>query len=144
MSGTMAIGTFVGRLTRDAELKYTPSNTAICTFAIATDSRQKRNDQWVEEASFWDVDLWGKLAESLNQYLIKGKLVGVSGSLRIDAWEKDGVKHSKVKINAQEVQLVGSKDEAKQDAPRASPREPRKPSGNQSPPQDDFTSDIPF
>ena len=128
MSGTMATATIVGRLTRDAEIKYTSAGLAICHFSLATDSRVKKGDQWADEPSYWDVDLFGKTAENLNQYLTKGKPVAVSGAIRIETWEKDGAKHSKVKLNADSVTLLGSKEgqgEA-QRAPAAS--RPAKPS----------------
>ena len=66
----LAVAVIVGRLTRDAELKYTNSGQAICHFSVATSARRKKDDQWVEESSFWDVDLWGKLGETINQYLM--------------------------------------------------------------------------
>jgi single-strand DNA-binding protein len=104
----LAVAVIVGRLTRDAELKYTNSGQAVCHFSVATGSRRKKGDQWVEESSFWDVDLWGKQGESINQYLTKGKLVAVEGSMRQDKWEQDGQTRSKTQITANTVQLLGS------------------------------------
>ncbi len=105
--GDLAVATVVGRLTRDAELKYTNSGQAICSFSVATNSRVKKGDQWVDEPNYWDIDLWGKKAESVNQYLTKGKLVAVNGDMRQDKWEKDGQQRMKVRINANDVQLIG-------------------------------------
>jgi single-strand DNA-binding protein len=104
----LSIAVLVGRLTRDAELKYTNSGQAVCHFSVATSSRRKKGDQWVDEASFWDIDLWGKQGESINQYLTKGKLVAVEGAMRQDRWEQDGQSRMKVVINANTVQLLGS------------------------------------
>jgi len=106
--GDLSTAVLVGRLTRDAELKYTASGQAVSHFSVATSSRVKKGDQWIDEASFWDVDLWGKRAESLNQYLTKGKLVAVQGDMRQDKWEQDGQNRMKVKITANDVQLLGS------------------------------------
>lgn len=103
----LSVAVLVGRLTRDAELKYTNSGQPVCHFSVATGTRRKKGDQWVDESSFWDVDLWGKQAESLNQYLIKGKLVAVEGTMRQDRWEQDGQTRSKVIISANTVQLLG-------------------------------------
>ena len=103
----LAVAVIVGRLTRDAELKYTTSGQAVCHFSVATSSRRKKGDQWVEESSFWDVDLWGKQGESINQYLTKGKLVAVEGAMRQDKWEQDGQTRSKTQITANTVQLLG-------------------------------------
>ena len=97
----------VGRLTRDAELKYTAGGQAVCNFSIAVNRNKKNGDQWVDEPSFFDIALWGRQGEVVNQYLVKGKTVGVDGSLRQDRWEKDGQNHSKVVIVADKVQLLG-------------------------------------
>lgn len=105
--GDLATSVVVGRLTRDAELSYTNSGTAICHFSVATNARVKKGDQWVDESSYWDVDLWGKLGETINQYLTKGKLVAVQGDMRQDRWEKDGQAKMKVIIKANDVQLLG-------------------------------------
>ena len=99
--------TLIGRLTRDAELKYTQSGFAISNFSIAVNRRRKNGEQWVEEAHFFDITLYGKSAESLKQYLIKGKQIAVDGELRQDRWDQDGQQRSKVVIAANNVQLLG-------------------------------------
>jgi single-strand DNA-binding protein len=165
--GDLAAAVIVGRLTRDAELKYTNSGMAICHFSVATGAKVKKGDQWVEESSFWDVDLWGKLGETINQYLTKGKLVAVQGDMRQDRWEKDGQTRTKVVIKANDVQLLGPNQSGGYSqegtpaqagsrngsayparSPAASPSrtgvpaQQNQPSG--SPQGDDFTDDIPF
>jgi len=97
----------IGRLTRDAELKYTANGQAVCKFALALNRRRKNGDQWVEEPNFFDIVLWGRQGETLNQYLVKGKQVAVDGELRQDRWEQDGQNRSKVEIMANNVQLLG-------------------------------------
>ncbi len=97
----------IGRLTRDAELKYTSGGQAVCKFAIAVNRRKKSGDQWVEEASFFDIVLWGRSGETLNQYLVKGKQVAVEGELHQNRWEQDGQARSKIEIMATNVQLLG-------------------------------------
>ena len=97
----------VGRLTRDAELKYTTGGTAVSKLGIAVNKRVKKGDEWTEQASFFDVTLWGKMAEGLNQYLVKGKQIAIEGELEQERWEKDGQAHSKVTITASNVQLLG-------------------------------------
>ncbi|GHU09920.1 single-stranded DNA-binding protein [Spirochaetia bacterium] len=97
----------VGRLTRDAELKYTAGGQAVCKFSIAVNRRRKNGDRWEDEANFFDIVLWGRQGESLNQYLVKGKLVGVDGELRQDRWEQEGQNRSKVEIVANNLQLLG-------------------------------------
>ena len=101
----------IGRLTRDAEIKYTTSGTAIATCSIAVNaSRKDQSGNWVDEANFFDVTLFGKAAENLKAYLLKGKQIAVEGHLKQDRWEKDGQKYSKVSIQAETIQLIGSKD----------------------------------
>jgi len=99
--------TLIGRLTRDAELKYTSAGFAISNFSIAVNRRRKNGDQWMEEASFFEINLYGKSAESLKQYLVKGKQVAVDGELRQDRWEQDGQPRSKVVIAADDKTVKG-------------------------------------
>ncbi len=149
----LSVAVLVGRLTRDAELKYTNSGQAVCHFSVATGSRKKKGDQWIDEASFWDVDLWGKQGESISQYLVKGKLVAVEGAMRQDRWEQDGQSRMKVIISANSVQLLGSNAGGGQSggAPQGSQRESQgheagRPQSQapQAPAPDDFSDDIPF
>jgi single-strand DNA-binding protein len=102
--------TLIGRLTRDSELKYTAGGVAVCKFSIAVNRSRKVNDRWEDEANFFDVVLFGKQGEVLNQYLLKGKQVGIDGELRQERWEKDGQNRSRVEIAANSVQLLGGKD----------------------------------
>jgi single-strand DNA-binding protein len=97
----------IGRLTRDAELKYTQAGFAISNFSIAVNRRRKNGEQWVEEANYFDINLFGKQAESLKPYLVKGKQIAVEGELKQDRWEQDGQPRSKVVISASNVQLLG-------------------------------------
>jgi single-strand DNA-binding protein len=135
----------VGRLTRNAELKYTNNGAAVCKFGLAINQRRKKDDQWVDEAHFFDIVLWGKTAESLNQYLVKGKQVGIEGQLRQNRWEQDGQARSKVEIFATNVMLLGSGSGGRQG--QAAPAEPG--AGRAEPPEggappDNFEDDIPF
>jgi single-strand DNA-binding protein len=97
----------IGRLTRDAELKYTAVGQAVCKFSIAVNRRRKQGDQWVDEPNFFDIVLWGRQGETLNQYLSKGKQVGVDGELRQDRWEQDGQNRSRIEVVANNIQLLG-------------------------------------
>ena len=104
--------TIIGRLTRDAELKSTGSGISVSKFSIAVNRRTKNGDEWKDEASFFDVTLFGKQAESLDQYLLKGKQVAIDGELRQERWtdNQTGQQRSKVVIVADNVQLLGSKE----------------------------------
>ena len=101
----------VGNLTRDVELRYIPSGTAVTDITLAVNERIKRNDQWVEEANFFDVTMWGRTAEVAAEYLSKGSNVLVEGRLRQEKWEQDGQKRSKLKVICDKMQRLGSKGE---------------------------------
>ena len=103
----------VGRLTRNAELKFTNSGFAISNIGLAVNRRVKKDDGYVDEVDFIDITLWGKQAESLNSYLVKGKQIGVTGELRQNRYEKDGKSHSKIFVSANNIQLLGSKSDQK-------------------------------
>ncbi len=112
------ITVLAGRLTRDAELRYAKSGTAVGAFSLAVNRSVKRGDKWEDEASFFDCTMFGKRAESLQQYLVKGTQLIVSGELEQQRWEKDGQNRSKVVVIVNDVQLVGGKREAKHDDPQ--------------------------
>ena len=97
----------IGRLTRDAELRYSNSGTAICKFSIANTYSRKTGDTWGEETNFFDAVLMGRRAEALHKYLVKGKQVGIKGELRQDRWEQDGQRRSRVEIWVNDVNLLG-------------------------------------
>jgi single-strand DNA-binding protein len=125
----------VGNLTRDPELKFLPSGTALCEFAIAVNRRwtDAKTSEKKEEVSFFDCVVWAKGAEIFAKYMTKGKPCLIDGELRQERWEdKDGGKRSRVKINVQNFQFLGGKRD--EDGP---------PSAG-APPADDFDSDIPF
>lgn len=139
----------VGRLTRDSELKYTKSGMPIARFSIAVNRSRKDGDQWVDEASFFEIDFWGKAAEGVNRYLIKGQQVGVEGELRQDRWEQDGQSRQKVVVNASNVRLLGNSSSSSQDGsgyqkPQQAAPEQHGNVGQASPASDSFDDDIPF
>ena len=107
--------TLTGRLTRDAELKYTQNGGAIVRFSMAV-NRSKRNadGSWAEEASYFDCVYFGKGAESVNSYLSRGRQVAVSGELRQSRWEQDGQTRSRVEVFVNNLSLLsqgGSKSQ---------------------------------
>jgi single-strand DNA-binding protein len=99
----------VGNLTRDPELRYIPSGTAVTDIGLAVNDRIKRGDQWVDEATFIDITLWGRTAEIVNEYCSKGSPILIEGRLKLDRWEKEGQKHSKLKVVGDRIQLLGSR-----------------------------------
>jgi len=97
----------IGRLTRDASLKYTDNGTAVTKFSVAVNEIRKSRDTYKDEVQFFDITAWGKLGESLNCYLTKGKQIAVIGKLRQERWcGDDGQNHSKVTVTAETIQLL--------------------------------------
>ncbi|MHB8974749.1 MAG: single-stranded DNA-binding protein, partial [Pirellulaceae bacterium] len=81
----------LGNLTRDVELKYTASQTAVTDVGLAVNDRRKTaSGEWIDEPTFLDVTLWGRTAEIASQYLSKGSPVLIEGRLKLDMWESDG------------------------------------------------------
>jgi single-strand DNA-binding protein len=144
----------IGRLTRDAELKYTANGQAVCKFSIAVNRRRKSGDQWVEEANYFDIVVWGRQGEALNQYLVKGKMVGIDGELRQDRWEQEGQNRSRVEIMANNIQLLGGgnpggsgnsgSSSGQYQGGRNEGPERRPPQGENPAGDDGFADDIPF
>ena len=103
----------IGRLTRDEELKYTPGGMAVGSFAIAVNRRVKKGQEWTDEVNYFDVVVYGKQAESLKRFLIKGKQICVDGYLHQDRWQdQNGQNRSAVKIIANDIQLLGGNQES--------------------------------
>jgi len=100
----------VGNLGRDAELKFSPSGFPISTFSLATTDRRKDNDNhWSDKTEWHRIKLLGKQAESLKDYLKKGKQIYVEGRLETRSWDdKDGQKKYMTEIVADRIQLLGS------------------------------------
>src|SRR3954447_5144056 len=96
--------TLVGNITRDPELRFTPSGQAIATFGMAVNRRFQRNNQWEEQTSFFNVTAWGTLGENAAHSLQKGARVLVNGRLEQRSWEtQEGEKRSVVEVVADEI-----------------------------------------
>ncbi|MBI3836383.1 MAG: single-stranded DNA-binding protein [Planctomycetia bacterium] len=100
----------VGNLTRDPELRYIPSGTAVTEIGLAINDRRKgANGEWIEETTFVEVTLWARTAEIASEYLNKGSNVLIEGRLKLDTWEKDGKKNSKLRVVGERMQMLGSR-----------------------------------
>lgn len=143
----------VGNLTRDPELRYTPKGTAIAKIGLAvnrvwtSESGEKK-----EEVTFVDVDVFGRTAENVGQYMRKGRPILIEGRLRLDQWDdkQTGQKRSRLGVVAESVQFLGSpagtgdsstpsQRPARTSAPAAEP--PSEPIEGDAPPESD---DVPF
>lgn len=127
----------MGNTTKEIELRTTAGGTAVANLGLAVNDRVKRGDRWEDETTFVDVTCWGRTAEVAQQYLSKGDPVLIEGRLKLDTWEKDGQKRSKLHVVAERLQLLGGK---RQERPPAARKDDyaAAPAG---PPADD---DIPF
>ena len=121
----------LGRITRDVELRYTSTGTAVAELGMAVNRyRKDDNGQSQEEVTFVDVTLWARQAELASQYLEKGRQVYIEGRLDMDEWEDKttGKKRTKLKIVGENMQFIGggeSGGQKQQQAPRqqAAPRQ---------------------
>lgn len=102
----------VGNVTRDPELRYIASGTAVTDIGLAVNDRRKTaTGEWVEETTFVDVTLWGRTAEVAGEYVTKGSPLLIEGRLKLDTWEKDGKKNSKLRVVCERMQLLGGRGE---------------------------------
>jgi len=102
----------VGNLTKDPELRHTPSGTAVCSLRLAVNTRRKdgATGEWTEKPNYFDITVWGNQGESCAQYLSKGRPVAVDGRLEWREWDaQDGTKRQAVEIIADSVQFLGSR-----------------------------------
>lgn len=125
----------LGNLTRDVEVSYTSGGTPVGKMSIASNKSKKQADgSWGTETSFFDVTLFGKAAESLKPYLVKGKKIAVNGSLKQDRWkDTEGNNKSRVYIVADQIQFAGGNEGHKEDVPPQTEAE-----------QMGFSEDLPF
>jgi len=102
-----------GRLTRDAELKYANSGTAICRFSIANNYSKKQGDQWTEEVNFFDCVMFGRRAEALQKYLVKGAMLFLQCQARHNRWQnKEGQNRSKVEFMIDKLAFGGGRGDS--------------------------------
>lgn len=140
----------VGRLTRDAETKTTPSGTTVTGFSIAVGYTYLSNGEKKDQTSFFNCTAWGKTGEAIAQYVKKGHRIGIEGRLQQQTWDdKDGKKRSDVKIIVERFYFLQSKsDSGKESATAQSDAKPEsevpQPDGaeNENPFNGDYS--IPF
>lgn len=100
----------MGNITRDIEVKYTPSGSAVATIGLAVNEKYKtKNGDTKDETVFVDVDIWGNSAEIVAQYLAKGDPILIEGKLKLDSWEdkQSGQQRSRLKVTCLNFQMLG-------------------------------------
>src|SRR5262245_19059817 len=149
----------IGRLTRDPESRSTKGGTTVVSFGLAVNRTYNRQEsgEKVEETCFLDCEAWGRTGETIARYMKKGRQIFLEGRLKLDAWEKDGQKHSKIRVVVENFQFIDSQgggggegDGGSGGAARSRPAPRSAPVGATAPgetPQDDYPAqddDIPF
>jgi single-strand DNA-binding protein len=147
----------IGNLTRDPELRYTPSGTAVAQFGLATNRRWKdrSSGEMREETTFVDVEVWGRQAELAGQYLAKGRPLFIEGRLRLDQWEdrNTGQKRSRLKVVGERFQFLGARGDGRGEGGGSRRASGPKRGGSQAPAEDpgsaldegfEASEDIPF
>lgn len=133
----------MGNLTKDPEIRYTPSGTPVATFSLAVNRRYKQGEELKDEVCYIDIVVFGKQAENCGQYLSKGNGVIVDGRLQQRRWETDdGQKRSKHEVVAQSINFLPKRpDQTGMGAPTGA-----KTPMAEAPPTEEFadSNDVPF
>lgn len=131
--------TVAGQIGRDAETRYLPDGTPVTSFSVADSQGREKPTIW------WRCGLFGKRAESLAPYLLKGQAVTVSGTVTEREYQKDGATVKAMEIRVQDVALQGGKREGAAPAPARAPAAQRHAPAARAPSGfDDMDDDIPF
>ena len=156
MAGSVNKVILIGRLGKDPELKYTPSGAPVAKFSLATDESFKDKTGEKQKRTEWhNIVAWNKLAEICGEYLTKGKLVYIEGSIRSRQWQdQSGNKRTSYEIIANQMQMLGSKSDSERmpgggmdrPAPLSAtpPRRPRPRGADCTPEPEISDEDIPF
>jgi single-strand DNA-binding protein len=148
----------VGNLTRTPELRHINSGLAVTDIGLAVNDRRKTaTGEWIDEVTFVDITLWGRQAEIVAEYLQKGSPALVEGRLKLDTWESDGQKRSKLKVIGEKVVMLGTGGTNRNDdgsgggySKPATSQSYARPQQQQSAPQPDYYDmppegeDVPF
>ena len=104
----------VGRLTRNIELRATPSGAHVCDITLAINNSVKQGSTWVEEPAFIDVTIWNRMAEVANEHLSKGSEVLIEGWLKQDSWtdQDTGSRRTRLKVVCTRMQMLGTRRQA--------------------------------
>ena len=142
MAGSYNRVILVGNITRDVELRYTPTQTAVTDIGLAVNEKRKKADgSLMEETTFVDVTLWGRNAEVAAEYLKKGSPVLIEGRLKLDQWETpEGERRNKLKVVCDRMQMLSSGSGKNSSASGNGDNQ----SQDQDVPSDDVENSVPF
>lgn len=123
----------MGNLTRDPDLRQTPSGQNVCSFSLALNRSYKDSSgEWQEATDFVDIVAWGPLGERVSQYLKKGSRCLVQGRLQSRNWEQEGQKRSKVEVLANDVTFLDSRSDNNVDSAESKPSDTKSTTGKKS------------
>ena len=115
MANDINVVMIIGRMTKDAEIKFTQAGSAVCSFSVANNRTYMAGSEKKESVSFINCVAWGKLGEAISKYATKGKQIAVTGHLQSRSWEdKNGGKRYQTEIIVDNFQLLTPKDKEKQ------------------------------
>lgn len=137
----------LGNLTRDPEVRVTPKGTSICQFGLAVNRDYKtESGEKQSEVTFVDIEAWGKQAETVARYCVKGRPLLIEGRLKFDQWEDkaSGQKRSKLKVVLESFQFIGGREAGAEDRPMSPPLRNNTPATAGLNPSEDADADIPF
>jgi single-strand DNA-binding protein len=136
----------MGNLTRNPEIRYTPTGTAVADLGLAVSENFKNKaGEMVEQNCFVDIVVWGRQAETSAEYLQKGSPVFVEGRLQLDKWEnQQGEKRSKLRVRADRVQFLGTPGKGTESSAAPAASAPQDAAPQQPAPPVDDDDDVPF
>jgi len=105
--GSVQTTILVGNAGKDAELRYTAGGTAVATFPLATSEKVKESGEWKDKTSWHNIVCWGRTAEIAAEFVFKGKLLLIEGTISNSSYEKDGLAHNKPEITVDVLRLLG-------------------------------------
>jgi single-strand DNA-binding protein len=114
--------TAIGRITANAELRFTSSGVACMHFSICVNDAYKKDGEWVENPNFFRCTVWGKYAEAMQKHMTKGKQIGIEGKLNQNVWEdSNGTKRNEITIVVDNIALLSSPKGERDNAPKTNP-----------------------
>ncbi len=142
----------MGNLTRDPEMRVTPSGLSICKIGIAVNRvYNSKEGERKEEVTYIDVDAFGNQAEVISKYLVKGRPIFIEGRLKLDQWESNGEKRSKLSVVLESFQFMDSGNRNSSESSGGdyernspSPRQSKTQGQTQKQAEENFDDDVPF
>lgn len=149
MAGDLNRVVMIGRLTQDVTMRQTKGGTSVASFSIASNRKVKRNEEWVDQVSFFNCTAWGKIGESIDRFFNKGNKIAIEGRLEQQRWkDQQGQNRSKIEVVVESFFFCESKDSSENKQGYSQPEEEDSyipPTSGYEPADNPFSDDdIPF